>query len=330
MKGARPELDERQAHARRAPFLRILLPPLLAAICSTLFARRPAARPGSFSTAFALPERGLVPQGIAHDSATGSFFVGSVARRKIVRRAADGSVTDFVREGQDGILGVLALGVDPANRLLWACTAAVPRMEGWSKGDLGLTAVLAYDLHSGRLARKIYPTVSHGAHEPGGLAVASSGDVYLTDSAGSGIYHISPGKDATEEFINPGVFRTPRGLAFSVDEKSLYVADELEGLWRVELETRNRAELRGPGGTILRGIGSLVRDGGRLIATQRASGGFSVVSLELAAGGRRIRKATVIAWDGDFIAETAQGVVVRGELYLVARESAVARLPLLP
>ena len=295
----------------------ILLLPLLAVISRTL--------------AFPPPGRDPRAQGIAYDSATRSFFMGSVVRRKILRRAPDGAVTEFVRSGQEGILGVAALGVNGRRRLLWALTAAVPEMDGWAPGDLGLMAVFAYDLDSGRLARKIYPTLGHGDHEPGGLAVAPGGEVYFADSVGSGVYRIAADGEEAEVFVAPGLFQVPRGLAVSPDGRTLYVADEVQGLWGIDLATRKRDPLRGSRGAVLRGIVGLAPDGPRLIALRRSSsGGFSIVSLNLSDGGRRVRTARRVARDGKTPPGPSQGVVVDGDLCLVGPETAVVRVPLLP
>ncbi|HEY0096281.1 MAG TPA: hypothetical protein VGB96_18270, partial [Archangium sp.] len=59
------------------------------------------------TTAFTLSERDLIPEGIAHDPVTGTFFVSSIAKRKIVAVRPDGSVSDFATsEAQlDSVLG---------------------------------------------------------------------------------------------------------------------------------------------------------------------------------------------------------------------------------
>ncbi len=271
---------------------------------------RPA---GAWSPAFTLPERDLIPAGIACDPRTRTFFVGSVRRRKILRRSAEGAVSEFVREGQDGILGVFALAVDPPRRLLWAYTGAVPAMDGWAEGDLGLTALFAYDLDSGRLARKIYPEFGHGAHGPSALAVDPAGAVYLADSAGSGLYRIAPGEDRTQLLVRPGVFRSPRGLALSEDGRGLYVSDSEEGLWRVDTGSGIRQRMPAPGGVAPSGLDGLARSGRSLIAVR----GNRVVRLDLSPAGDRIVKETVLAGGRD-LPDPAPGVAVEGDFYTLA------------
>ena len=73
-------------------------------------APRAASHPST--VAFEIPERDLLPESIAHDPADGSFYVGSMHKRKIVQIAANRSMRDFVTSGADG----LGMKVDPRRR----------------------------------------------------------------------------------------------------------------------------------------------------------------------------------------------------------------------
>src|SRR4029079_6664238 len=103
------------------------------------------------TVAFRIPDKGLVPEGIAFDSKSGSFFVSSIRKRKIVRVAADGKASDFVASGRDGLRGVLGMRVDAARRRLWACTQAMKHMEGFREGQKPESALMEFDADSGKL-----------------------------------------------------------------------------------------------------------------------------------------------------------------------------------
>jgi hypothetical protein len=139
--------------------------------------------------AFRVKERDLIPEGLAHDSVTGDFFLGSLFKRKIVRVGSDGKAHDFTTAGQDGLAEVLGMKVDSKRRLLWAMTAAGKAegaREGWS-------AAYVYDLGSGHLARR-YPTIE-GKHLFNDLALAKDGRAFITDSEAGALWRIDPGKD---------------------------------------------------------------------------------------------------------------------------------------
>jgi hypothetical protein len=72
---------------------------------------------GDGATAFTLPEKGLVAEGVAYDPADGAFYVSSVYRRKILRVGRDGAAREFATE-RDGLWSVLGMKVDARRRHL--------------------------------------------------------------------------------------------------------------------------------------------------------------------------------------------------------------------
>src|SRR5262249_9114572 len=130
---------------------------------------------GRSEVAFRLPEKDLLTEGIAWDPKTRSFFVSSVHRSKIVRRSADGFVSDFIKSGRDGIDGVLALRVDPSRRILWACSAALPQVAGLSSDREGSSGVFGYDIDKGTLVGKYELPKDRKAHALNDLTIGPRG-----------------------------------------------------------------------------------------------------------------------------------------------------------
>jgi hypothetical protein len=98
--------------------------------------------------AFRIPERDLIPEGIAHDPRSGAFFVGSLHKAKIVRVDRDGRASDFVASGRDGLWDVLGMKVDGG--ALWACSAA-----GTGRAEqASASALFRFDLATGALLGK--------------------------------------------------------------------------------------------------------------------------------------------------------------------------------
>src|SRR3954469_14497235 len=86
--------------------------PRYRALCAQMQARAP--RVLRARVAMTLADQGLRPEGIAYDDDHEALFMGSVARRKIVRITSDGEVHDFVPSGT-GIYAVLGVRVDAAH-----------------------------------------------------------------------------------------------------------------------------------------------------------------------------------------------------------------------
>ena len=276
--------------------------------------RRPV---GGSSVAFRLPEKDLLTEGLAYDPESQSFFVGSVHRKKILRRSPDGKVSDFVAEGRDGLQSVLAIRVDPKRRVLYACSAALPQMAGYEKSMEGSSAVFAFDLATGRLARR-WPLPSDGKpHAAGDIVVAESGDVLVTDGLGSGIYRIRPGSVEVESFVAPGVFRSPQGLGFGPDGR-LYVADWGHGLYWVDVEGR-RHEVGGPPDVPLLGIDGLVMRGREIVVTQNGIEPHRVARLELDPSGERVTAGRILAMNDPEFAEPTLGVLVGDAFYFIGK-----------
>jgi hypothetical protein len=276
---------------------------------------------GTSTVAFTIPQRDLIPEGVAHDRKTGDFFVGSVHRRKIVRvviDAAGAEVTDFATAGRDGLFAVLGLAVDAERRLLWACSSAVPEMEGYRPEDEGRAALFKYDLETGRLLARLERPPDGTARNFNDLAVGSGGDVFVSDARDSGLYRVRSGTGTLEVLVDPGTFASPQGLALSPDESRLLVSDYPNGIAAVDLASRSVTRLPPPPDTLLGGIDGLAAYGGRLVAIQNGIEPHRVLLLTLDDSGDRIAKVELLQRRHPAFAEPTLGVVVGDLFYYVA------------
>jgi sugar lactone lactonase YvrE len=260
----------------------------------------------------------FVPEGLAHDPRDGSFYVGSVHERRIVRVSADGVVSEFAPAAFAGLMSVMGMQVDPDEGVLWVCTAGVAETGGLRDDNLGRSAVFKFDLESGQLLLHYHFSNSEQRRVVGDLALASDGDVYVSDARGSGLHRIRSGGDFLETFVQPGVFQSPQGLALSSDQRGLYVADYSKGVFYVHRATREAVRLKHPDNQTLLGIDGLVRDGDALIAVQNGTMPHRILRLELSEDGREITRVRVLAaslpeWD-----EPTLGLMVGDRFYYVA------------
>ena len=277
--------------------------------------RKPAMRS---SVAFTLADPQLVAVGIAVDEKTGDTYVASVRERKIVRRRKSGEVSDFIAQGQDGFLSGASLAIDAPRGLLYASTSAAPFMLGFEPSDAGKSGVFAFDLNSGKTVRKVWLAADGKRHFLNALAIRRNGDVYVSDSAEAGIYVWKRGADALEKFAGPEMFRATQGLAFSEDEKTLYVADYSNGVWAVDLAAKQKRYLPGPEGVWLGNLDGLSRAGNSFIAVQIQVKPERVLRLRLEAKGERIASVEVLEMSRPDYNEPIQGSAAGGAFYYVA------------
>ncbi len=266
--------------------------------------------------AFELPEADLLTEGIAHDSAKGTFFVGSVRKGKILRVAEDGRTSAFAAV-EGGRWAPLGLRVDQPRGALWVAAAALPQTATYQAADSGRSAILRFDLRSGRLASR-YEARDGEAHAIGDLIVTRAGDVFATDSRAPIVYRIKAGSDSLERFIQSPLLLSAQGLALTPDERTLYVADYARGILRVDLASRSVTLLQTADSVLALGIDGMYYHEGRLIGIQNGVAPHRVIRLTLSPACDRIVEARVLERAHPRYQEPTLGVLVNGELFYIA------------
>jgi sugar lactone lactonase YvrE len=270
------------------------------------------------TTAFELPERDLLAEGVAYDGREGAFYVSAVHRRKIVRMTPDGRFADFASLEGTETGTPLGLRVDPARRALWVAAATMPQMRGYAPADSGWSALLRYDLDSGKLTGR-YPVPSDGrAHGLGDLVITRSGEVYASDSRAPVIYRLPAGSGALVPLVESPLLTSPQGLALAPDERTLFVADYARGILRVEIETRAVLPMPAPDSVAALGIDGLYYVDGALVGIQNGVAPHRVVRLRLSPGRDRILGSEPLDRAHPSHEEPTLGVVVGRHLYYVA------------
>ena len=271
--------------------------------------------PGPFrgQVAFTIPEPDLVPEGIAHDPVTGTFFVSSTYRRKIVAVTRDGAVRDFTAEAQDGLLGVVGMHVDAKRRRLWAAASDAGEhmpIKGGARDGRGVGGLYSYDLATGKLDRKLIlderPRAQHFLND---LTIAAGGDVYVSDSLAGTVYVLRVGADALAPVAPAGALPSANGIVLTGDERALFVSTR-DGLVSFDIASQRVTPL-GAG----RADG-LALDRGRLIAVQPWERGRVVMRHVL--DGTRLVRSDVLVPDHPEHLQPTTGVVVGNAFYYIA------------
>lgn len=272
---------------------------------------------GVASQAFTVQEKGLVPESVAYDPPTKSFYVSSVYRRKILRVTPKGVAEEFATE-RDGLWSVMGMKVDAARRELWVCTAAQPQMSNYVAAERGRSGVFKFDLSTGKLAGKYVLPDDSKQHWLGDLALDSRGDVYATDSLSPALYRLRRGADKFETVLEGEPFVSPQGLDFTPDEKRLFVADYAKGVFVVDLATKHLAPLAPAPDSTMLGIDGLYFYRGRLVAVQNGVNPNRVVQFFLSKDLSRVERFETVAANLSAFDEPTLGVVVKDDFYFIA------------
>ncbi len=267
--------------------------------------------------AFTIPQKDLITEGIAYDSASKRFFVSSIHRRKIVAIDAKGKVSDFSLEA-DNLWSVSGMRVDEKRKILWVTTTAFPQMQNFQKADDGKSGVFKYDLRSGKLLKKYLLSNADGKHALGDLIVAKNGDVFASDSTSPNIYRITKEKDELEIFLTSENFASLQGLAFSPDEKTLFAADYSKGIFKISMSDKQISQIAVDANTNPIGIDGIYFHTGNLIAIQNGFRPHRVAKFVLNKEFSAITKSETLEANHADFNEPTLGVKVGNDFYYIA------------
>lgn len=281
--------------------------------------------------AFTLAERDLLPGSLAWDPAGKAFYVPSIRKRKIVRVSvppapAPPAASDFVVSGADGLDAVLAVKVDAARRRLWAVTAADPAMEGARPEDFGRSALVAYDLATGKLAGR-WLAGSDPPHLFGDLALDAAGNVFVTDTASGEVHVLRAGAETLSVLARQGTFVAPKGVAVSPDGSRLYVADLARGVFRVDPKSGAASVLDQPAGAWPIALDALVLHGDSLVGVAGTVSRGRVGRWTLTKDGGAVRRAEILDCSHPAYRVPAGGTVADGALVYAANSQLDAAGP---
>ncbi|MBI3886395.1 MAG: SMP-30/gluconolactonase/LRE family protein [Opitutae bacterium] len=303
--------------ARQPAFAPLRERPEFAALEKRFAANR--APRGSADAAFTLPDMTGIIEGIAHRAATGEFFFGDVHNRCVWRRDAAGRLSKF-SAATDELLGVFGVAIDEHRHALYAATAAVPEMSGYTPADENKTGLARYDLATGKLLGLALVPADGRKHVLGDLAVAPDGSVYATDSFSPIIWRLAPGATALEKYLDDdAAYSSPQGIAFTPDGKFFYFSDYLNGLFRVETATRRAARLLPPAGATFIGLDGLALTPAGLVATQNNGAPARLLRLALDASGEHVTAVKVLVSGVPAMNDLALGCFADGRYFFAGQ-----------
>jgi hypothetical protein len=258
-------------------------------------------------TAIELEDNTLIPEGMAYDAPSDSFFVGSIAKHKIVRIEPGNEVKDFA-VGLDSVLG---LAVDAPRRVIYAVTTLAVTAEGRKNRR---NAIVEYEIDSRNFKRRVdIPN----AVQLNDVAVAPGGRVFTTDSGIGAVYEIKA-DDTVRTLAEPRALPGANGLAASPDAKHLYVAHNT-GIATIDLDSGAIKQLINDTRENVAAIDGLYQWHGQLIGVQNVTTPGRVELITLSNDGTHIVKVqTMLSHHHNRLDEPTTGVPTDHGFFLLA------------
>lgn len=252
----------------------------------------------------------LIPEGIAYNNLSRTFYVASLAKNKVINCSGNGNCTDFALGMESGFWMGLGMKVSADQKSLWLCSASERDTSD------GYAGVFQFELPSGKLLQKFTVDNKNGPHLFNDIDFTSKGDVYFTDSRAGKVWHIVPGRDSLTEFAAGYVY--PNGIAVDEANGVLFVAD-FTGLNMIHLASGKQTKISDGNNTYLNGIDGLYFYKNSLVAIQDSGNQDDrIVRFYYDVKNAKVTKAeTLQSFRKDMITPTT-GTIIDGELHYIA------------
>jgi len=260
----------------------------------------------SVEVAFKISEKDLIPEGIAYDATSRTFFVSSIHKNKIIRIDEHNKVTDFIKSGKEGI--GQALGMKVSDGKLWVCSNT-------GKGNAqDQSMVHAFDLASGDLVNKwiLPPGEIHLFND---LALDSHGNVIVSDTDYGAIYRVNPKSSNVELLIKDARLQYVNGITIAPDDA--VIVNTFKGFFKINTATQELKALPFPNYSVI-GIDGLCFYKQSLVGIQNVTYPVSINQYQLNATFDKIESARVLLADHPHFDIPTTGVIVDDWFYFIA------------
>ncbi len=260
----------------------------------------------SVEVAFRISEKDLIPEGIAYDATSRSFFVSSIHKNKIIRIDERNKVTDFIKSGKEGI--GQASGMKVSDGKLWVCS----NTGNGNAQDQSM--IHAFDIASGDLVSKwnLPPGETHLFND---LALDSRGNVIVSDSDYGAIYRVSLKSSNVELLIKDARLQYVNGITIAPDDA--VIVNTFKGFFKINAAKQELKLLPFPNYSVI-GIDGLCFYKQSLVGIQNVTYPVSINQYQLNATFDKIESARVLLADHPQFDIPTTGVIVDDWFYFIA------------
>lgn len=250
---------------------------------------------------------------IAYSKKQKAFFMGGVRDGKIWK-IAEGEAPVVWAESPENSWAVMGIDISPDGKTLWVCTSAMEQYQDLVEEDKGKVSVLKYDLKKGKLLETFALPPNHVF---GDMIFDEKGNAYFSDGTANKLYWVSEEKGELEVFkdMENDVFNL-QGLTFNDDQSSIYISDYIDGVYKLDIDTKTIQKLTTPDDVLLKGIDGLYFRNNSLVGLHNGTTPNRVIKYNLDDAGTGIVSSEIVAQSG-LLGEPTQGTLVDGKLLYI-------------
>ncbi|HMG84301.1 MAG TPA: hypothetical protein VK574_01075 [Terracidiphilus sp.] len=262
--------------------------------------------------AFTLTDSGLIAEDIDIDPLSKTFLITSVLEKKIVRVTSSGQVSAFASSPSGWPM--MAIKVDAQRNRVWSTEVALNGFTAAPNGDWGKSAVLCFDLETGKLLNRIEGPL-HTAL--GDMVLTAAGVPIVSDGEGGGVYKVEDGR---LELINGKDFISPQTPVVLPGGNLVAVPDYMRGIGILDLRSGQVQWVNRHGGAkvALNGVDGLYYVDDAFILTQNGTSPERVVRMKLDRAQTSVMSEELIERSTATLGDPTHGVVVGEWFYYIA------------
>ena len=254
------------------------------------------------------------PESITYSKKQDAFFIGGV-RDGDIWKIEENEPPQVWSVSPKNSWSVMGLEISNDGKTLWVCTSSMNNYENYDQNEDGFASVLKYDVKKGELLETY---ALPGGHNFGDLIIDDNNNVYVSDGISNTLYWINPDKNKLEVFLDLSdqIFNL-QGLTFNDNQDAIYVSDYIDGIYRVDLKSKEASKLKIEANDILiKGIDGLYFEGGSLIGLHNGTKPNRVVRYQLSDDGMKIIGKNIVEQGGN-LGEPTQGVWKEDKFYFI-------------
>jgi hypothetical protein len=242
------------------------------------------------------------------------LYGAAVHQRKIVH-LHNGVLTDFTSEAQDGLTAVLGIRLDEKRNILWACSSPLPQMKNYDSTQT--SALFKYDLSTGKLFGK-YQMAEKTNAVFGDLLISAKGTVFISDSRNNTIFTLEEPMQQLVPWFTSSELWSLQGITFSDDERYVFIADYIKGIFRLDVKTKALILLENTQDVSLKSIDGLLWYKNSLIAIQNGTNPMRATRYYLNAAHTAITNFTIMDRGHPAFNEPTNGCITNDTFFYIA------------